>query len=800
MRATTESPRKLISFLALIGLLALAAPAIPPRPAVAATDNPVTIENQQPGTTDWGLGDLVADDVSQQIKGYASLTSVLQGGSLTLNVTVHPAQTYSIDFYRIGWYGGDGGRLQLHAGPLTGVSQPACPADATTGLIACNWTPGYTLTIPPTWTSGVYMAVLTNAAGYQNYVNFVVRDGRPAPYLYQRSMNTAEAYNDFPDDQRTGKSLYEYNSYGANTVSGTTRAVKVSFDRPFDNDGSGDFFSWEFQFVRWVERSGYDVTYSTDLDTHENGSQLLLHKAFLSVGHDEYWSNEMRNAAETARDSGVNLAFFGANAVYWQVRYEASAGGGADRVMVCYKSAITDPVQGPTTTVEWRNAPVKRPEQQLTGLMYSNETQGHVNAPYVVKSSSNWVYANTGFKDGDSVPGLVGYEADRYMSSFPAPPGTNEVLLSQSPFTDAQGAANQSNSSIYQAPSGAWVFDSGTMSWSWALDSEGTANQPDPRIQQATTNILNRFGMGPAPVHHLKLVVPSNVTAGQAFSTSVTAEDAQGTPVSSYNGTVHFSSSDTSTGVVLPADSTLTNGQGSFSATLIRSGPQSLTVSDAANNLSTTANLGVIAGAATRMLLASGSSTTMAGSPVSFTVTAQDLYGNTDTSYAGTLHFSTSDPAPVSMPADARLTTGRGSFSATLRTVGSQTITATDTASSTITGRLTVLVNPGAAVSITMLVPGTVRANQTFSVPVTLKDAYGNVATGYTRTLHFSSSDMAAQGGGRLPADYTFTAADAGTHTFSMSLMTPPSQTITVADTGNASLSTTSRAINVTLF
>ena len=98
-----------------------------------------------------------------------------------------------------------------------------------------------------------------------------------------------------------------------------------------------------------------------------------------------------------------------------------------------------------------------------------------------------------------------------------------------------------------------------------------------------------------------------------------------------------------------------------------------------------------------------------------------------------------------------------------------------------------------------MLVPGTVHANQTFSVPVTLKDAYGNVATGYVRTVHFSSSDMSAQAGGKLPANYTFTAADAGTHTFSMSLMTPPSQTITVADTVNPSLSTTSRAINVIL-
>src|SRR5437867_2387293 len=332
MRVAAESRRKLIFTLALLSLLTLPGPAASPRLALAA-DNPITIENQQTGSNAWELGSLVADDVNQQIKGYASSSSVLQGGSLSLFVTVNPVQTYSIDVYRMGWYAGKGGRLELHAAALTGISQPPCPADASTGLIACNWTPSYTMTIPSSWASGVYMAVLTNAAGYQNYVNFVVRDDRTAPFLYQRSINTAQAYNDFPDDQKIGKSLYEYNSYGANTVAGTPRAVKVSFDRPFADDGSADFFTWEVQFVRWIERAGYDVTYATDLDTHTNGAQLLRHQAFLSVGHNEYWSNAMYNAAQAARDAGINLAFFGANAIYWQVRFEASATDVANRVM-----------------------------------------------------------------------------------------------------------------------------------------------------------------------------------------------------------------------------------------------------------------------------------------------------------------------------------------------------------------------------------------------------------------------------------------------------------------------------------
>src|SRR5438270_2029376 len=459
---------------------------------VAGADNPVVVENQQPGSAAWTLTK-TADDVNNQIKGYASLTSVLQGGSISFSISVNPAQAYSIDVYRIGYYGGLGGRLRLHDGPFNGTPQAACVPDATTGMIACNWPTSYMLTVPGDWTSGVYLAVTPNAAGYQNSINCVVRDGRPAAFLYQEGINTAQAYNNYPNDKLTGKSLYEFNSFGANTVAGTTRAVKVSFDRPYANDGSGQFLSWELQLVRWLEHSGYDVTYSTDVDTHANGAELLNHKAFFSAGHDEYWSNEMYNAAQAARDAGVNLAFFGANAVYWQVRYESSAGGATNRVMVCYKSGSIDPVQGPTTTLRWRDYPISRPEQTLMGVMYTSEVASGNNVPYVVTNSSNWTYNSTGFHDGDTVAGIVGYEMDRYMSTYAGPTNLSWTLLSKSPFTNTSGVADYANSSIYEAPSKAWVFASGSMSWSWALDNYRTTIQTDPRIQQTTVNVLNAF-------------------------------------------------------------------------------------------------------------------------------------------------------------------------------------------------------------------------------------------------------------------------------------------------------------------
>jgi len=384
------------------------------------------------------------------------------------------------------------------------------------------------------------------------------------------------------------------------TVSGDTRAVKVSFDRPFADLGFGGFIDWEIFFVRWLERSGYDVTYSTDIDTHAHGGELKRHKAFLSVGHDEYWSKEMFNAAEAARDAGVNLAFFGANDVFWQVRFEPSAVGVANRVMVCYRDAAIDPVYGPTTTVQWHKPPVNRPEQTLMGIQTSGQLPDFTNTAYVVTNSSHWVYAGTGFKDGDVVPGIVGYEVDSFLASYPPPNSVSQTLLSQSPFIDTGGVGTRgvtsfAHSSIYQAPSRAWVFAAGTMSWSWALDNiDGFHGLIDSRIQRTTANILDAFLTGAPVVAVLEVQAPATVTAGQAFSVAVTAKNDLGNPVVQYGGTVHFSSSDSATGVALPADTTLPNGQGSFSVTLVTPGPQTVTVTDVANSISATATVTVV--------------------------------------------------------------------------------------------------------------------------------------------------------------------------------------------------------------
>jgi hypothetical protein len=488
--------------------------------------NPIVVENQQQGTNTWQLGRTgfsISDDTNGQIQGYASSTSVNKGGQIAFDVSVNPVQNFSADIYRMGWYGGLGGRLMAQLGPIAGTKQRTCAPDSTTGITDCAWSPSVNYTVPATWTSGVYLVVLTNAANYQSYITFVVRDdNRTADLLYQQSVTTYQAYNNYPIG--TGKSLYEFNSYGGTVpATGTIRAAKVSFDRPYaDGYGSGQFggngWGWEQYYIGWLEQSGYDVAYSTDLDTHTNGARLLDFKGFLSVGHDEYWSKAMVNAATTARDAGVNLGFFGSNTAYWQVRFEQSAAGAPNRVMVCYKKATLDPVTDSTSTGLWRDPPASQPEQALVGVQYTahlmNDGKGAI---YVVQNSANWVWDGTGFSDGTQVPGILGYETDRLMSEYPSPTNTSYTTLSQSPVTDAAGVSESASSAIYQAPSGAWVFSSGTNHWSYGLGKPGVTNAG---IQRATSNLLNRF-LGTIPQPPTPPPAPSALGATAVSSSAV---------------------------------------------------------------------------------------------------------------------------------------------------------------------------------------------------------------------------------------------------------------------------------------
>jgi hypothetical protein len=335
--------------------------------------------------------------------------------------------------------------------------------------------------------------------------------------------------------------------------------------------------------------------------------------------------------------------------------------------------------------------------------------------------------------------------------------------------------------------SGAAGLRTVTLPGSWAADptSPGSSSLTFSGGQWQ----LNYQGGGPLTVtlvraapQAARLVVgaPGAGTAGVALSVTVTAQDANGHIATGYTGTVHFTSSDPR--AVLPAAYTFTaadQGTHTFSVTLQTAGGQSITAVDAAGAPAGSAAVSVAPAAAAQLSVSAPAGST-AGGALSVTVTALDAYGNVATGYAGTLSFGSSDPRAV-LPASYAFTAadqGTHTFSVTLQTAGGQSVTAADAAGA-LAGSAAVSVAPAAAAQLSVSAPAGSTAGGAVGVTVTALDAFGNVATGYAGTVYLTSSDPAAV----LPAAYTFTAADQGTHTFSVTLNDPGTQSLTATDT-----------------
>ena len=287
-------------------------------------------------------------------------------------------------------------------------------------------------------------------------------------------------------------------------------------------------------------------------------------------------------------------------------------------------------------------------------------------------------------------------------------------------------------------------------------------------------------------------------TAGAPQSVTVTLTDNFGNVATGYVGTVHFSSSDGQ--AVLPADYTFTaadQGVHTFQVTFKTAGSQSLAVADSTNSsLKATTNVNVTS--ASQLLVLSGMSpTATAGAPQSVTLTVTDSFGNVATGYVGTVHFTSTDSQAV-LPADYSFTAadqGKHTFQVTFKTAGAQSISVTDKANSALKASANTTVTTSAQLLVIIGLGQIATAGSPQSVTVTLTDSFGNIATGYTGTVHFTSTDGQAV----LPADYTFTAADQGTHTFQVTFKTIGSQSLNVNDTVNTGLNASAN-VAVTAF
>ncbi|WP_298435884.1 DUF4082 domain-containing protein [Geobacter sp.] len=559
----TSPISRLSAGVAIFCVLIVAAMFFPPegRSSCTAPSNVIEAENCKPGNPagEWDISG--AGDPS--IQGFATDISVNRGETVHFKIQTDAA-SYRLDIYRIGYYGGNGARKVATVQPSAVLpqAQPACINDSTTKLTDCgNWAESASWTVPADAVSGVYVAKLIRSdTGGASHIIFIVRDDSGnADLLFKTSDTTWQAYNSY------GLGYIEYPDYGYPSQ----KATKASYNRPFltraQNNGEGAynwFFQAEYPMIRWLEANGYNVSYFTSVDADRRGADILKHKVYLSVGHDEYWSGQERANVEAARAAGVHLAFFGGNEIYRKIRWENAIDGSGTpyRTMVCYNESNApipiDPADPPIWTGTWRNprfsppADGGRPENALSGTLFTvSEGPNPLGISLEVSQANGRMrfWRNTPVASlpvgqkailGDRV---VGYEFDEDIDNGFRPAGlvqlsstttaVNEKLLGDNVNIGADiylpGTATHVMT-LYRAPSKALVFSAGTVQWSWGLDAQhdNGPSAPDPSIQQATVNILADMGAQPATLQ--PGLVTATPSADQVPPASVIASPSSG--------------------------------------------------------------------------------------------------------------------------------------------------------------------------------------------------------------------------------------------------------------------------------
>lgn len=467
--------------------------------------NLIRQENERPGTRDWLLQKTAVDPATKYrcpwIEGYCSHTSVRAGQTISFHVSTNPSSPFTIEIYRMGFYQGNGGRLMRKLGPFEGSTQ-ADPDIDPNRLRECRWKACARLSIPRDWLSGVYLGKLipTQRGGWQSYVIFIVRDDRRADFIFQCSDNTWQAYNRWPNQfalYDDGKKVWFWGP-----------GVDVSFDRPYGkycqildaplSTGSGEWFLWEYPLAYWMESLGYDVTYISNIDTHTDPQGLLRAKGFLSVGHDEYYSIEMFNNLKGAIARGLNVAFLSGNSICGRIDPRPSSSGQPNRVF----SRIDR--YGPRSEREIHDFPemARFPwnspnENTLMGARSVPPVTG--GADWICAQPEHWLFAGTGMKRGDGIPGLVGWEWHGEPAEIP---GLEIVATGSTQSAPGKPNGGVYTATIYPGPKGNFVFNAATCWWADGLSEPPgyvrpsvytSPKGPDPRAQRISKNILDRM-------------------------------------------------------------------------------------------------------------------------------------------------------------------------------------------------------------------------------------------------------------------------------------------------------------------
>ncbi len=436
------------------------------------------------------------------VEGYCSTPSVEAGQPVIIHVSADPPSPVLVEVFRSGYEGGAGARLVAELGPFDVTPQPL-PDIGLRRVRHCRWEPTVELTVEHSWRSGVYLIRLTALrSGIDSYAIFVVRDRRRADLVVQCSDFTWQAYNRWPSQW----SLYD---------DGVKQwyvgpEVAVGFDRPYGkycqivdaplSCGSGEWLLWEYPMSYWLEAEGYDVTYVSNLDLHRGTAGLDRAAAFLSVGHDEYYTRAMFDGLRQAVEAGTSIGFFSANTCSMSVDLtEDGEGGGPTmrRVDRFGPQGRRDTTRSSELALfpELAEFPGKMPpENTLIGGRTDDPATGR--GDWICTSPDHWIYQGTGMAMGDRVPGLVGWE----YHGDPAPiPGLE--IVSEGPTHHPRGEGHYSTT-VYEGPTGNTVFNAATIWWADGLSqppgyvrpTEFTSLAgPDERVRQVTRNVIDRL-------------------------------------------------------------------------------------------------------------------------------------------------------------------------------------------------------------------------------------------------------------------------------------------------------------------
>lgn len=503
--------RQMINRSMNIGLISTVSRMFLPGVYASRDESIISTENLKEGTTDWQLTFVRSENFrSKYIEGYCSKTSVASGEALDIFISSSPASNVVIDIYRMGYYGGKGGRFMRRVGPLN-VKEQMVPDRDKNRLRECDWGKAYSLKVPDEWISGVYLGKLsTDAHRYESYIIFVVRDDRKADIVFQTSDTTWQAYNKWPEND----SLYDHDDPDKPVNASTW----ISYDRPYArypqvldqplSQGSGEFLMWEFPLCYWLEQHGYDVTYISNIDTHLRATNITRGKSFFSVGHDEYWSIEMYDHVKNAIDTGVNVAFLSANSVYTMVPLHK-----VNRKNVPARLIYRQGFFGGFSPGQLDSMPYMKDEHwEKHGPDESQLIGGRTMIPFngsgnwTVTNAGHWLFDGTGMKNGDFIPGLVGWE----HHGDPAPI-KGLVTVAEGKVTNDGENTSDYAATIYPGPKDNWVFNAATSYWSLGLSQPPGAILPcshfgrphgtDARVQKITENYLKRCGIHPDKKH-----------------------------------------------------------------------------------------------------------------------------------------------------------------------------------------------------------------------------------------------------------------------------------------------------------